>query len=298
MTPTGVLIRIEEAYESFSPSHKSLADFILNHVEEAAFLSAHELADRVGTSSSTVVRFARSLGYDGYPAFLVDLQSLLKWRVTPSVKLRTTLSSLSEGENLLCESLRADIQALEETLQSIDIEAFEKAVDVLAEADCIYLIGLGISAAVVYSLQFRLRRLQMRTMALTRGGRDLFEGLLSIKLNDVVLAVGFHRPHPEILTALDFARSREAAIIVLTDGPFSLLAQKADYVLNAKRGPVQTLTSLAVPMAVVNALAIGVARRRAKQAEEAYAWVEEMQTALGINGSEPGSSTPSPKPSP
>jgi len=285
MAPTDVLIRIEEAYEGLSASHKSLADFILDQVEEAAFLSAHELADRVGISPSTVVRFARSLGYDGYPAFLVDLQALLKWRVTPSVKLRTTLSSLGKGEDLLRESLRADIQALEETLHTISLEAFEQAVNILADADGVYLIGLGISAAVVYSLQFRLRRLQMRVIALTRGGQDLFEGLLSIGADDVVLAVGFHRPHPEIFTALDFARSRGATIIVLTDGPFSPLAQRADYVLNAKRGLVQTLTSLAVPMAVVNALAIGVAQRRAKQAREAYTWVEEMQAALGIDGS-------------
>jgi len=281
MAPTNVLTRIEEAYEKLSPSHKGIADFILNQVEEAAFLSAHELASRVNTSPSTVIRFARSLGYDGYPAFLIDLQALLKWRVTPSFKLRKTLSALSEGESLLRESLQADIQALEETLHSIDIDAFEKAVEALAQADCVYLIGLGISAAVAYSLQFRLRRLRIMAMALTRGGRDLFEGLLSLKPKDVVLAIGFHRPHREIFTALDFARSREAVIIVLTDGPFSPLARKADYVLNAKRGPVQTLTSLAVPMAVVNALAIGVAQRRAKQAEEAYAWVEEMQAAFG-----------------
>lgn len=252
------------------------APYILDNLAEAAFHSSHELAKHAGTSPSTVVRFAQALDYDGYPPFQADLRALLKWHLTPTVKLQATPSEDSDVKDSLRECLQADIGALEETVYSIPPETFAAVCQEMSTANCIYLIGLGISVAVVHSLQFRLRRLGQQAIALTNGGSDLFDGL-ALQPEDVVLAVGFHRPHPEIFTALDFARRQEATIIALTDGPLSPLARKADHVLTAKRGPVGELNSLVVPMAVANAVAIGVAQRRASEATRAYSWVEQMQ---------------------
>lgn len=279
VTDTNVLGRIRALYPSFSRSHQQLADYILDNLAEAAFQSSHDLARVVGISPSTVVRFAQFLGYGGYPPFQADLQTLLKWHLTPTIKLRATLAGHEAKEDVLQECLRADLAALEETMRSIAPKTFETVCDIMGAAPTVYLIGLGISVAVVHSLQFRLRRAGQQAIALTQGGCDLFEGLLSLGPDDVVLAVGFHRPHDEIFVALRFARERGATTVVLTDGPLSPLAREADYVLSAKRGPAGELNSLVVPMAVANALAIGVARRRVSQTTRAYEWVEQMQAA-------------------
>ncbi len=268
--PTPALERIARLYPELSPTHKHLADFVTEHPDQAAFFSAHKLAHRTDTSASTVIRFVQSLGYSGYDGFLNDLQDELRNRITPLTKLQDTLSIYGHTPTPVAQAIGEDLRALGDALKQLKPEAFKRAIDLLNRAAHTYVIGLGISYAVAYALEYRLRRLGLHALALDRAGSDLFDGLLALSKTDVLVVIGFHRPHPELFTAIDLARQRNAAVIAITDSPHSSLARLANLVLHAKRGSVHMLNSLAVPMSIANALALGLAQKRQTVASRAY----------------------------
>ncbi len=274
-----VLERIAHLHPELSPTHKNLADFVAEHPDQAAFLSAHRLARRTNTSASTVIRFVQSLGYSGYDDFLDELQDYLRERITPLAKLQDTLSIYGHAPSPASQAIEEDLHALNEALNEFKPETFERAINLLNRATNIYVIGLGISYAVAYAFEFRLRRLGLRVFALGRGGSDLFDGLLALLETDVMVVIGFHRPHSELFTAIDFSRQRKASVIAITDSPHSPLARHANVVLYAKRGAVRMLNSLSVPMSIANALALGLAQKRQSIASQSYTTLSALENA-------------------
>jgi len=272
-----VLDVIRKAIPELSAVQRELAEFILANTEEAAFMSSHELAAQNGASPSTVVRLARSLGFAGFPEFQDALRQLILSRVGSATRLYSTLASRSD-EELFAASIQADIEALQEASRAISPEVLDMCGQLLANAGRVYIIGLGISVAVVEALAFRLRRLRIDVHPLTRGGSDLLEPLYAIQEVDVVVAIAFRRIRPEIRWALEFAKSRHAAIIAFAENQLSSHALLADHVLLARRGAAETLNSLAVPAAVVHALSLAVSQRREKDSTLAYRWVEDFRT--------------------
>ncbi|MBI3739106.1 MAG: MurR/RpiR family transcriptional regulator [Chloroflexi bacterium] len=275
--PAPVLEHIARLYPELSPTHKNLADFVAEHPDQVAFLSAHRLARRTDTSASTVVRFVQVLGYSGYDNFLDELQDYLRKRITPLAKLQDTLSVYGHTPSPASQAIEEDLRALNDALNEFKPETFERAINLLNRATNTYVIGLGISYAVAYAFEFRLRRLGLRVFALGRGGSDLFDGLLALLETDVMVVIGFHRPHPELFTAIDLARQRKVSVIAITDSPHSPLARLANVVLYAKRGPVRMLNSLAVPMSIANALALGLAQKRQAVASQTYQTLSALE---------------------
>lgn len=74
--------RIEQFYENLSPSYTRTADYILRHYLEVAFMTAAELADKVGTDTTTIVRFAQRLEYPGYPHLLDDIRAHVREEIS------------------------------------------------------------------------------------------------------------------------------------------------------------------------------------------------------------------------
>lgn len=273
-----VLDIIRKAIPELSTVQRELAEFILVNTEEAAFMSSHELAAQSGASPSTVVRFARTLGFSGFSEFQDALRQLILSRVGSATRLYSTLASRSE-EEMLDACIQADIDALQQASQAISPVVLRSCAEMLANAGKVYIIGLGISVAVVEALAFRLRRLRIDVHPLTRGGSDLLEPLYAIQEGDVVVAIAFRRIRREILWALEFAKSRHAAIIAFAENQLSGHALLADHVLLARRGAAETLNSLAVPAAVVHALSLAVSQHREKDSTLAYRWVEDFRTS-------------------
>ncbi len=271
------LDRIGQLYGELTPTHKVLADLVLEHPDQVAFLSTHQLAHRADTSATTVVRFVQVLGYATYDAFLDALQDYLRTRITPLSKLQDTLSAYGGTTSPLAHAIEEDARALQQALADFSEEVFSRAIDLIDRAQHVYLVGMGISYAVAYALEFRMRRLGLDALALGSGGTDLIEGLLALGKRDAVVVIGYHRPHPELFVAIDRARECQAPIVALTDSLHSPLARQAEVVLCAKRGPVRVLSSLAVPMSVANALAIGLAQKREAVASQKYAVIAAME---------------------
>lgn len=119
---------IQTRMPEFSKGQKQIANYILAHYEKAAYLTAAKLGGLVGVSESTVVRFAIELGFDGYPEFQRALQELIRTKLTSFQRIEVTNNLIGDAD-VLDKILLSDADKIRHTLETIDREAFNRAVD-------------------------------------------------------------------------------------------------------------------------------------------------------------------------
>jgi DNA-binding MurR/RpiR family transcriptional regulator len=250
---------ISEHYNQLTKSEKHIANYLRKNQEESAFLSAGELADRLGLSEATMVRFARTLGFDSYPAMRTVLQENFRRRVTHSARLRSRLDDLREAGDIFEKVTVSEIDYLTQALQTVDREALHKAVTYMIECDHIFVFGTGPSISLVDLLNLRLTRFGKQVVPLTIAGRETLEPMLLMTDRDLLFAIGFFDVNPTLQIVLDHAEEKKCPVILLTDTLGSVIGEKADVVLSAKRGPVSEFHSLVVPMTIINTLLLAFA---------------------------------------
>lgn len=250
---------VDAAYPRLSASQRRIAEYLLSSYDEAAFLTADDLGRRVGASDSTVVRFARALGYNGYPGLRAAMADLVRARPTHSGRMAEALRRLGRERSPLLRLLDQDLSALAELRRTISPGLIADVARRIRAARAVYLVGMGISRALVHFVAFRLRRQGLRIETITQGGSESWEVLFGLSPRDVVLAFGFFRGYQDIVRALRHARRQRAHTVVFTDTRESPLAGEADRVVVARRGELTVVNSLVIPMALANLLTVAVA---------------------------------------
>ena len=251
---------IQARFSRLSKGQKLIAEYILKHYDKAAFLTAAKLGTSVGVSESTVVRFANELGYSGYPALQKALQELIKNRLTTVQRIELSNDFISDG-NALKDVLKSDIENLRATLEKIDYKIFEDVIKNIFEAKKIYIIGLRSSTALAEFLGFYLNLILDNVKVVGYGMSDIFEQMLNLSNEDLVIGIGFPRYANRTIEALAFAQDRKAKVVAITDSLLSPLANKADYTLIAQSNMASFVDSLVAPLSIINALIIAVGLR-------------------------------------
>src|SRR5512143_2994360 len=182
---------IGDHYSELTKSERHIADYLRKNQEESAFLSISELAQRLDLSEATLVRFARSLGFDSYPAMRELLQENFRRRVTHSARLRSRLDDLREAGDIFEKVTVSEIDYLTQALQTVDREAFYKAVSYMMDCDRIFVFGTGPSVSLVHLLNLRLTRFGKQVIPLTIAGRETLEPMLLMSDHDILFAIGF-----------------------------------------------------------------------------------------------------------
>lgn len=250
---------ISDKYKDLTKSEKQIADYLRKNQEESAFLSVGELASRLDLSEATLVRFARSLGFDSYPAMREVLQENFRRRVTHSARLRSRLDDLREAGDIYERLVASEIDYMTQSLESVDREALHKAVELIKNRKRIFLFGVGPSVSLVDMMKIRLERFGRQIIPLTTAGREIIEPLLSMTENNLLFVICFFDVSPALQLVLDYARDVHCPSIMLTDTLGSIIGDKADVVLSARRGPVSGFHSHVVPMTIINAILLAMA---------------------------------------
>lgn len=278
---------VAENYPRLTKSEKRIADFMRKRQDEAAFLSAGDIAGRLGLSEATMVRFARKLNFDSYPDLRASLQENFRHRMTHSARLRSRLDNLRQGGDIFERLIASEIDYLTEALQTLSRDSLNAAVELLRAHQRIYVFGLGPSISLVDLLDIRLTRAARYVIPLKTSGREVLEPLLLMNSSDLLIAIGFFNLTPNLQMVLDYANQHQTPVILVTDTLGELLGEKATVVLSARRGPVSGFHSLTVPMTIINALLLALSsaeqekvmahldvldqlRERLKKAEESY----------------------------
>ena len=257
--------KIQSNLSKFSKGQRLIAKYIIEHYDKAAFLTASKLGSTVGVSESTVVRFATELGYDGYPHLQRALQEMIRNKLTSVQRMEVTSDRLGD-QDILRTVLTSDIDKIRITLDEIDRESFNGAVEAILKAKKIYILGVRSSAALSGFLGFYFNLMFDNAKIIsTSTSSEVFEQILRVDEDDVVLGVSFPRYSKRTFKALRYSQKRGATIIALTDSRLSPLSQIADHTLLAKSDMASFVDSLVAPLSVINALIVALGMR--KQAE-------------------------------
>jgi len=275
---------IGERYGQLTKSEKRIADYIRKNQEEAAFLAAGELADRLGLSEATLVRFARTLGFNSYPAMRALLQGAFRQRVTHSARLRSRLDDLREAGDIFERVTATEIDYLTQALATVDRQALQRAVEGILACERLFVFGTGPSVSLVHLMHLRLTRFGKQVIPLTIAGRETLEPLLLMTDRDLLFAIGFFDINPTLQIVLDHARQRSCPVIFLTDTLGSVVGDKADIVLAARRGPVSAFHSLTVPMTIINTILLEVADQRKEAVISNLDKLDQLRERLAHNG--------------
>jgi DNA-binding MurR/RpiR family transcriptional regulator len=273
----GLLEKIQKGFPGLSANRKKIAEYIVADGTTVSFASLRQLAQMVGVSESSVVRFAQGLGYRGYPELRRQLQQEVRERLSSASRMRETLLKVRGREGLVRDLFQKDIELIGETLADLSYEEFAKAIDLVWKAKRVFIIGLRSSFSMAYFLYFRFVRLQIDVRLITvTGSSSLFEQLALLRRQDLLIALGFADIPKETNIAIDHALKVRAKVLGITYPPTSEIGQRAHVVLLAKRGTHSMVQSLTAPFCLLNALAIGVATAKKSKSLRALSQLDTM----------------------
>ncbi len=258
-----------------SKGHKAIATYIIEHYDTAAFITASKLGDTVGVSESTVVRFASSLGYEGYPELQKKLQELIRARLT-NVQRMGLGGDMSE-EDLLRWSLRNDITSLRHIREVLDYSMIQKTADAIINADHVYIMGLRSSAPLAHFFWYYLNYIISKTsLVISSIGGDIFGQLMHAKAGDLVLAISFPRYSSRTVDGAEFAKNNGAKIIAITDNALAPLAQIADESIFVNSDMNLFVDSLVAPMSILSALILLIGMREKDGLKHNFEMLEDL----------------------
>ena len=257
-----------------SKSYRAIASFIEEHYDRVPAMTATALAREVGVSESTVVRFANALGYEGYPTLQKALQYQVRKRLTTDE--RFSLGSELSQENVLTTVLKEDMRNIRQTVDHIDRDAFSQTVDAILNARHIYILGLRSAAPLAQFMTYYLNFIFENVAQVSTGLADVFEGLLRIQPEDVLIGISFPRYSTRTVEAMRFAHSTGARVIAITDSVHSPLNNEADLCLTASTNMPSFVDSLAAPLSLINALIVALSLKKRDELHHHLNRLEEI----------------------
>ncbi len=279
---SNLLMRIAEHQPNFSKGQRAIAHFITDHYDEAAYMTAFQMGEAVGVSESTVVRFAAELGFDGYPELQKAVQELVRSRLTTLKRIELTRARMSDDE-VLDHVLQADIQNVRQTLEDLPREVFTAAVSDVVNARNVYIFGAGSCRALANFVHYYLKLLMHNTHLIhTSSSAEIFEEMVDIGEEDVIIGMSFPRYSSKAVKTLDFARSRNAKVIAITDSQLSPISDYADHLLLAHSDLATVVDSLVAPLAVINALIVAVSLKKMDENRESLTALEDIWARYGV----------------
>ena len=271
-----LLADIEAGMPSFSKGQKLISTYILENYDKAAYMTASKLGSIVHVSESTVVRFAIELGFAGYPEFQHALQEIVRTKLTSFQRIEVTNNLIGDGD-VLSKVLLADADKIKHTLDEIDRDAFDAAVESIVHAKNIYILGVRASSSLAGFLAHGLRMIFDNVKFVqTTSGSEMFEQIMSIKPDDVMIAISFPRYSKRIIHAVNFARNAGADVIAITDSLASPIAPQATQVLTAKSDMASFVDSLVAPLSIINAIIVAVSRKKQDELKIRLRQLEEI----------------------
>ncbi len=271
-----VLTRIQDQYPKLSKGQKLLAGYIREHYDKAVYLTASKLGAIVGVSESTVVRFALELGYEGYPSMQRALEELVKNKLTAVQRMEVSQGRV-DPDRILSSVLQMDMENIKLTLEQVNEETFRRATRAILRARKIYILGVRSCSVLANFLSFYLNLIFENVYpVLTNSASETFEQMLQVSDQDAVICISFPRYSKRTVRAAEFAKSRGAEVVSITDSDMSPLVSVSDYVLMAQSDMVSFVDSLVAPLSLINALILALSSARRDEIAKSLETLEQI----------------------
>lgn len=272
---------ISEKVNEMSKSQRKIALYILSNTESVPFFNVGQLAQMVGVSEATVVRFATFLGYEGYPEFQRAMQEAVKKQLTTVERLKLSDDVYDKEDKAIYEMFNEDVQRIQMMAEQLDLAKFHEAVDAIIQANRIFIIANRSAVSVGSFLEFYFD-LMFENAELIRNPHGISEKLFRIDENDVVIGLSFARYTKNTVEAVSFAKDRGTKVIAITDNMLSPLIPYANIALYARSDMPSFIDSFVAPLSLINALITAVGRKKRAEIEQHLEELETVWERFGI----------------
>lgn len=271
-----ILDEIRVRLPDMSKGQRRISDYILEHYDKAAYMTASRLGERAGASESTVVRYACELGFDGYPEMQRALREYADAALTSVQRIEVTDERIGKSD-VLSKTLISDIARIKSTLEVNDEDNFNSFIDSIIEAGRVYVAGARATSLLSDVLAYNLGLVfENVTHIDTTSESKIFEQMLKIGKGDVFIAMTFPRYSTRIIKAVQFAKDCGAKIICITDGENSSIAPYSDVMLFAKSDMASYMDSLVAPLSLIDAIIIAISRKKKNEVSKIFERLEEV----------------------
>lgn len=245
---------------TLSPREREVGAYLVDHGEDAAFLSAAEIATRLGTSDATVVRTVKALGYPGLQALRDELIRELRARATPAARLERSFEQVgSEPASVLEHVVSLQMGFLDEMRRTIAPEAFERAIAALDSATRVVVAGVGPTGALAEYLALRLCRMRRPAVTVTMTGLRLADELLGLQRGDAVVLVVYEALDRDSASTLERANELGLPVVLVTDTLAAALADRIHVALPAPRSQSGALSTVVTTVGLFDAIILALA---------------------------------------
>src|SRR5207248_1249564 len=257
---------IADRFDEFSRSQKDVAQYIVDHLDEAAFQTAEALARRASTSSSTVVRFSQALGFEGFPELQQAARDEYRRRAPGAVNGLGAAAPLFSLDHTEFEAaLAANHVNVEDTAHKLARSNVEAAIDAIVSAEKVLIASTDQMAFFASYLRHLLMLLDLRAEIVASPSQEALGRLSQIDEETLVIGLSAGRPHPLITRTMKLARHRKAPTLAITDATMSEVARLARIRLYYSSNTPAFVRSHAALLSLIQALAYGVYSRDAQQ---------------------------------
>lgn len=250
--------RLRRMFDSLRPAEKKVASYVLDNGGQVIYQSITELASATGTSDATIIRLANTLGYSGYQELKIALAREL---VSPDKNIHDDIEPGDALPVAVRKAFRANVQAVSDTLDVLDLDSLKDAVDAVIAAKQVYLYGVGTSALAAQDAYYKLLRVGIHANFYA----DMHMQAMSTALigsDDVVIGFSHSGSTKDVVDIIDLAKARGARVICITNRVRSPLAKLADIMLRtaSEETPFGSggMPSMMAQLSVVDALFVGV----------------------------------------
>ncbi len=276
--------KILSSYDNFSRLQRKIADYITSNLGEVVFMSISSLAGTLGVSEATIVRFAQELGYSGFPELKDDLIKYYRYYLNPAERIRKYIGDVGKEEITYKIVTQKEIKFLEDSISTVNEHIFHNAIDKICNAKTVYIFGTGSNGPLASHLAYRLSRFSLNIHLISVSGRNIFEHLLRLTSDDFAVVYAFYKPSVDFKRLMAVFKDNDITSLLITDTLTPPMIKNASMVLYAKRGPFGSFHSPLVPMAITNALIIGVASKLGDKAIDSLKKLEELREKYYSNG--------------
>ncbi len=228
MENPNILQLIKNKQGELSNQQARIAAYLMAHHKEAAFMSATQLAQQIGVSQPTVIRFSQFLGFSHYSFFLEELQTLLKAELTSYERLQLSLGQKNADQSGLFDIVLREMQTLEKLLKYFPQQSYEKLVERICACRKVVIVGTRGSASLAQYFSYFLGKVKKNVSAISCGATKSYDYFLDSTRDDLVVCIAFPRYPRETIEIIEYCRDRNLRTAGITDKIDSPLAKLVD----------------------------------------------------------------------
>ena len=252
-----ILSRLMESYPSLSPQLRRAAQYVLDNPNEVGVNSMRQIAATAEVKPNTLVRLAKSLGFEGYEEFRKPFQDLLRNGVESFPDRARWLQSLAGGgshSQLFSEMAASSLSNIEQLFLGTSVDEVKAVADLIDQSRRTYIFGVGMGYALAHNFWYVARMALDNLVLVPRHGSLAIDDIVKIGESDVLLAMTFTPYRAEVVEITQFAKRRGARIVAITDSRASPIALVADYVFVTPTNTPQFFTSQVAVTALLESL--------------------------------------------